>query len=352
VGPVRHPRKILLIRPSALGDVCRTVPLVVSLRRAFPDSVIDWVVQDTFVDAVTHHPAVRRVIPFPRTSLGRSMRRGNPAPTLAFLRSLRAGRYDLTIDAQGLGRSGLFTWATRAIKRIGHAHAPEGAWLGYTHRVSQPGVRHTVDRMLGLLAPLRIPAVRDMRLHADPQAVSDVVVEHAEPFVLLAPTSRWASKRWPEDRFAELARRLLERGVPRVVIVGSPSERDQCRSLLELASDDPRVTDRVGSTTIAQLMALVARAKLVVANDSAALHMAVGFDRPTVALYGPTDVARVGPYRREEDVIQHVSPGDPIDHKTDGNVALMERITVDQVFAASVDRLERSPAYPRAAQSA
>ncbi len=349
--PVRHPRKILLIRPSALGDVCRTVPVVASLRRAYPDAAIDWLVQDTFVDAVAHHPALRRVIPFPRKALGRSLLRGNPLPTLAFLRTLRSEHYDLTIDAQGLGRSGLFAWATRAARRVGYAHAPEGAWLGYTHLAREPKSRHTVDRMLGLLRPLGVPAVSDLRLFADPQAVSDVVVEHAEPYALLAPTSRWASKRWPADRFAELARRLIERGVPRIVVVGSPSERNQCTPLLELAASSPRVTDRVGSTSVAQLMALVSRAKLVVANDSAALHMAVGFDRPTVALYGPTDVSRVGPYRRDADVVQHIRRRDPIDHKTDANVALMERITTDEVYDACIERLDNAPAYPRAAQT-
>lgn len=349
---MRPPRSILLIRPSALGDVCRTVPLAASLKRAYPEAAIDWVVQDTFADAVTNHPAVRRVIPFERKHLGRALKRGNPTPLRAFLRELQLARYDLTIDAQGLGRSGVLSWATRAARRIGFAHAPEFAWLAYTTRVHQPMSRHTVDRMLGLLEPLGISPVRDMRLFADPQAVSDVVVEYAEPYVLLAPTSRWASKRWPASRFADLAQRLLKHGVQRIVVVGSPSERDQCQPLLDLAASNPRITDRVGSTTITQLMALVSRSNLVVANDSAALHMGVGFDRPIVALFGPTDVSRVGPYLRESDVIQNISPNDPIDHKTDANRALMDRISTDAVFKACAERLERSPAYPRAAWSA
>lgn len=158
-------------------------------------------------------------------------------------------------------------------------------------------------------------------------------------YTTLAPTSRWPAKQWPADRFAELARRLLARGTPRVVIVGGPGEEEQIEPLLQLAKADPRVTSLVGQTSIARLMAVIARSRLVVANDSAAAHIAVGFDRPLIALYGPTDVGLVGPYRRDADVIQHVGPGDSLRHKDAANAKLMERISVEDVVAASAERL-------------
>ena len=86
-------------------------------------------------------------------------------------------------------------------------------------------------------------------------------------------------------------------------------------------------------------MAIIEGAQLVIANDSAALHMAVGFDRPLIALYGPTRVGRVGPYSRQADVIQHVTPDDRIDHKDAANVALMERITTGEVIERIDERL-------------
>lgn len=344
---VPDPRQILLIRPSALGDVCRTVPVVASLKRAYPDAAIDWVVQDSFVEAVRHHPAVRRTIPFPRKRLGEAISRGRVGEVLGFLRTLREPGYDTVIDAQGLIRSAIFAWATRAVRRVGYANAQEFGWLAYTDRVRQPRDRHTVDRMLGLLNPLGVEPVPDMRLFADPQAVSDVIVEYPEPYVVIAPTSRWAAKRWPAERFAELTRRLLDRAVQRVVVVGGPGERDQCGPVLDLVGSLGKVSDRVGSTSITQLMALISRARLVVANDSAVLHMAVGFDRPLVGLFGPTDVGRVGPYRHDADVLQRLKPGDRLDHKDDANRSLMDRISVDEVEAACAERLERRPAHPR-----
>jgi ADP-heptose:LPS heptosyltransferase len=128
-----------------------------------------------------------------------------------------------------------------------------------------------------------------------------------------------------------LTESLLDEGIDRVTIVGGPDERDQCAPLTDRYKGDPRVVDLVGKTRIGVLMAVIERARVVVANDSAALHMAVGFDRPTVALFGPTDVSRVGPYQREHDVIQHLESGDIIDHKKDAQVRLMERITVQEV---------------------
>lgn len=335
------PRKILIIRPSALGDVCRTVPVAAALRARYPDARIEWMVQQGFEDAIRHHPAVDAIVPFNRRALGKQILRGDLAETRAFLGSLKRAGYDMVLDAQGLARSGVFMWATRAAVRIGYRQAQEGAWLAANRRVDAPRELHTVDRMLRLAAAagadVREP---DMRLFPDPDALSQAIVEHPERYAVLAPTSRWASKRWPDERFAQLGVSLLrERVVERVVVVGAPGERDQCPACLALAADHPRVTDRVGSTSVGALMALIARSSLVIANDSAAVHMAIGFDRPTVALYGPTDVARVGPYRRDADVIQHREPGDSMDHKADANAAQMARIPIDEVLDAARTRL-------------
>ncbi|MEL7473394.1 MAG: glycosyltransferase family 9 protein, partial [Planctomycetota bacterium] len=240
----------------------------------------------------------------------------------------RRQRYDLVIDAQGLLRSGVFAWATRAPRRIGHADAAEGGAWWLTERVASDPALHTVDRMMSLLEPLRVPAVMDLCLHTPP---TDIVTPD-EPYVVVAPTSRWASKRWPIERYDALAERL--RSNYRVVVVGGPGERPQCAPLLHRATHDPRVIDCVGQTSVGGLMRLIERSSLVVANDSAALHMAVGFDRPTVALFGPTRVDHVGPYGREADVIQHVRPDEQLDHKRDEQVEVMRRINVDEVLDA------------------
>lgn len=330
----RTHRHILLVRPSALGDVCRTVPLVASLRRAFPESKIDWLVQDSFAGAITAHPGVHRVIPFARRDLGRLMRRGRLLRVLRWTRSLADDPYDLAIDAQGLLRSAFFAWSSRAPRRVGYGNAPEGASIFYNVRPRIDRSMHAVDRMLALLEAIGVEPVRDMRLYTSAESKAKAAGLCPPGSVVIAPTSRWASKRWPIDRFRSLVVHLLASSDARFAIVGGPGEQEQCRPLLELTAETDRVIDLVGRTSVEVLMAVIETSRLVVANDSAALHMAVGFDRPIVALYGPTDVSRVGPYRRESNVIQHRSPSEPVNHKDDAQVRMMERISVQEVVEA------------------
>ncbi len=366
--PPSQPRRILIIRPSALGDVCRTVPVLATLRRAWPAATIDWLVQDSFADAIVYHPDLSNVIPFPRRRFDDFWKPGVAVQIARWLRSLNKAGYDMVLDCQGLARSGVFTLATGARRRIGYAQAAEAGWLGVNERIGAPRTLHTVDRML-MLAEAAIAGVpgaqvvRDMRLYAPPANMEKVEADPllADPYAVIAPTSRWPAKRWPAERFAQLAPRLLEgedalpcavspgsdapprHNPARIVLVGAAGERDQCAPLLELAQRDDRIVDRIGATTVGGLMALIARSSLVIANDSAALHMAVGFDRPLVALYGPTRVDLVGPYQRQASVIQHLRPGDTLDHKhPTAGLELMKRITVDEVLTKACEAVEAS----------
>lgn len=330
------PSKILLIRPSALGDVCRSVPLAVSLKRAFPGASLHWLVNEHFADAVRAHPCVDHVVRFPRKALGSSSSAGRLTPALIWMNThLREPRYDLVVDAQGLARSGLFSFWTRAPRRIGFADARELGWLGYTerHRVD---AAHTVDRMLGLLRSAGIEPVPDLSLTAPPEdraALENDPELSASRYALLAPTSRWPGKLWPAERFAALAESLLDRGYERVVFVGAKHERDQVAPLSQLAARQPRIIDRLGSTSVGGLMALIERSALVVANDSAALHIAVGFQRPLIALFGPTRIELVGPYARQSDVLQVLKPGDVMNHKdAEAGRSMMERISLEMVL--------------------
>lgn len=340
---MRPPEKILILRPSALGDVCRSVPLLASLKRAFPEAPIDWLVQDSFADAISAHPDLNEIIPFDRKGMGKSSKRGNLRPMLSLAGQLRRGGYHLVIDAQGLFRSGFFAGATGAERRVGYRNARELGWLFYNERHHVDTALHSVDRMLTLLERAGIERAEDMRLSTPGAGRDWVDREHAElsdgRYVVLAPTSRWVAKQWPDDRFAALCARLLEHGAPRVVLVGGQGEAAQCPELCALSERDDRVLNLIGATPIAALMAVIERCDLLVANDSAALHMGVGFDRKLVALYGPTRVDLVGPYKREADVIQHANAGDPMNHKADANRSLMERISVDEVAQACFDRL-------------
>jgi len=338
---VSDPERILIIRPSALGDVCRSVCVLAALKDRFPNAQIDWLVQSGFEQAILHHPALNNAILFDRKAFGKQCKKGKFGPVLKWLRQLKATKYDMVLDAQGLARSGFFCWKTRAPVRVGYRDAQENAWIFLNKRVEAPRSLHTVDRMLKLPQAVGADISKpDLRLYAGDDELSQVIIEYPERYAVIAPTSRWAGKCWSIERFTELTQRLIARPeIDRIIVVGGPGERLSCAPLLELAEDHPYITDRVGSTSISQLMAIISRAQLVVANDSAAIHMAVGFDRQLVALLGPTEPSLVGPYKHDHDVIRHTNPKDDFHFRDHSSVAMMDRITVDEVFDACVDRL-------------
>jgi heptosyltransferase-1/heptosyltransferase-2 len=329
--------------------------VLVSLKRRWPEAEIDWLVQTSFLDAVRCHPDLARAIPFPRRRLGKRRiwtREGRRA-LAGLLRALRGqgagGRYDLVVDCQGLTRSGLFSWISGARRRVGFANAREFAWLGYTERHRIPTEMHTVDRMLALIEAAGVPAVRDMRLYAPPEERERLDERLRERrFAVVAPTSRWEGKRWPDDRFARVIEAMLaDTDLDAVAVVASESERDQCRAVLELGARDRRIVDLVGQTSVGGLMAVVEASGFVLANDSAALHMAVGFDKPLVALFGPTRIDLVGPYAREADVIQGEPPPPGATHKDpEAGRAMMERIDAERVIEAVMARRRAHPSAP------
>lgn len=365
----KHPQRVLIVRPSALGDVCRTVPVLASLRAALPEAHIAWVVQDDFAAAIESHPALSEVIAFPRSRFGKWWRSPSRAGEVRkWFSDLRRRRFDVAIDCQGLSRSGLIVRASAAPLRIGLRSAREFAWVGYNCRVPEddsPLPAHTVERMLALLAPLGVPARRDMRLYVPPAAVQWWSAQRqawgirpAKPYAVLAPGSRWVSKRWPINRFADLVEPLFKRGFERVLIVGSPSEREQISPLnarfgghvfdpgandSDAPAGEAPVIDLVGHTSIAQTMALIAEAGVVIANDSAPLHMAVGFDRPSVALFGPTDPAAVGPYARAECVVRAYQPtageSEPANYKDDRLGDSLMRLISTSLVLQTLDRV-------------
>lgn len=343
--------RILIIRPSALGDVCRSVPVLTSLRRAYPSARIDWLVQAEFVDAIRAHPDLTNAIPFRRRemSIGHMHRAATRKALASLIRDLRTPRYTLVLDCQGLARSGLFTRLTGARARVGHAYARELAWIHYTQRVPLGASPHTVDQMLDLIRAIGIEPSIDMRLYAPSECENEVdkSITQGSPIVL-APTSRWPGKRWPIERFNDVTDWLLQNTAVPIAVVGSGSESEQCLQLTEKYKANPRVHNLLGRTTVGGLMHLISHSSLVVANDSAALHMAVGFDRPIVALFGPTDIAKVGPYRRDSCVLQARTPPQDISHKNENaGRQLMEGISVTQVIESVEAALAAHPGVTR-----
>jgi len=297
------PRRILIVKPSAIGDVVHALPVLNLLRRRWPAARISWLLTPVCAGLLEGHALLDEVIRFDRRLLGRFWRSPSAAIRLrAFARDLRRRQFDLVVDLQGLFRSGWITWQTAAPVRVGFANARELSWVFYTHRVSVPaGQQHAVDRYLRVArfigcadAPVEFP------LGTDPQQRDSIAAmlpgEHARYAVLL-PGSNWRTKQWPSERFAALVQPLRQRLGLTSVVAGGPDAAP-------LAARIPGAINLVGRTTLPQLVALLDRAALVIANDSGPMHVAAALGRPLVCVYGPTSPVRTGPYNRPESVVR------------------------------------------------
>ncbi len=318
--------------------------MLAALRRAWPGATIDWLVQDSFVDAVRGHPSLDGVIPFPRGRWRRWWRSASLIREVSgWCGSMRLGAYDLVLDCQGLARSAVASWSTRAPVRAVRARARELAWLGGTLRVPDADGSDALGEMLALVAALGVNADPDPALHAPAADVqwwraSREGMGLAGQFAAIAPTSRWSGKRWDPARWAEVARRLQSRGLV-VAAIGAPGEEAQVRAALDGV---PGAVNLCGQLSIGRMMAMLADASLAVAQDSAAVHIAAGMGCPYVGIFGPTDPERTGPWHgaqwclwggRGERLGAHAYR-DEVRGR-----ALMDRVTVDAVMERCEARL-------------
>ncbi|MEW6249949.1 MAG: lipopolysaccharide heptosyltransferase II [Planctomycetota bacterium] len=312
------PRRILLIKPSSLGDVVHALPVLAALRRAWPQAHIAWLVNSAFAPLLERHPLLDETIVFDRRTYGRMLRsRRAAAAFIRFARDLRARQFDLVVDLQGLFRSGFLSWASGAPQRVGFAGAREFAWLFYTRRIRPPAAaRHAVDRNVHLARALDLPVTAEFPLpvaederrsaRALLQAAAGRPVPH---FLAVLPGARWESKRWPAARFADLIEDLSTYDSAVCVLLGAPDERPCATEIL--ARCKAPLIDLVGRTSLPMLVALLAEADLVISNDSGPLHLAAALHRPLVALFGPTSPARTGPYSDTARVVQRPLPCAP-----------------------------------------
>lgn len=315
----RDYRRILIIKPSSFGDVIHTLPVLNGLGHKFPRAKISWLVSTSCAGLLEGHPALDEVIRFDRKRYGRIGRSFRiTLEFAAFVRDLRARRFDLVLDLQGLFRSGFMSMASGAATRVGFASARELAWLFYTHRINVGDQEmHATDRYYLFARSLGfadVPITFNLPVRASARAAVEATLTRegiapGEPYVLMAPGTRWETKRWPAEHFAAVARRIQsEHGLP-IVLTGMPDEAEIAGRVAELAGG--RMVDLTGKTGLAEVIALVAGATIVLMHDSGPMHLATALGKPMVAIYGPTSPQRTGPYRRAETIARLDLPCSP-----------------------------------------
>jgi heptosyltransferase I len=309
-GSEKKIARLLVVRLSAMGDVIHTLPAVPSLREAFPEAHIGWLIEERWVELLCAPGAARRGPRSPARPLVDEFHAVNlktwgkslfSLPTLQSVATVwndvRDAHYDVAIDLQGAIRSAVLArWAGAPVV-FGAAEPRESpASLWYTRKVVQTG-RHVIEQNLSVAEAFIGHTVKSAAVEFPRDARAEERIERqlegfgVQNFAILNPGAGWGAKRWPAERYGEVARGLATLGLQSILNYG-PGEEELVREA-EVASGGAA---RAISCTISELIALTRRARLFVGGDTGPLHLAAAMRVPVVGIYGPTDPARNGPY--------------------------------------------------------
>jgi heptosyltransferase I len=328
-----------------MGDIVHAVPAAAALRAAFPTGRIDWLVEAKHRAIVDLVDGIDRVIPLEGASVGAWM---------AAARVMREQRYDVAFDLQGLMKSAVLARMSGAARVIGFSiwHLREKSarpFYSETGAPAGPGAQeaanaeHVVFKNLRLLETLgvRDETVRFPLTHAESAAAETVRQAAGGPFALLNPGAAWPNKRWPAERFGQVAAFLREvRGLPSFVLWG-PGEDALAAAVVAASGGAAR---QAPATGLADLLALVRAAALVVSGDTGPLHLATAAGTPVVALFGPTNPARNGPWRVEDvSVSRYGSCGCQYQRRCRRAEWCLESLGVPEVTAAIQQRMAVTP---------
>ncbi len=338
----------LVVRLSSIGDIVHALPAVAALGETYPQAKIHWAVEKRYAALLEGNPYVHRLLKLDTLGWRKRLTSGATLEEIGRgILALREVPFDAAIDFQGLWKSATITWLSRSRERVGFAEywlREPGAAVLYSDKVSPRGRRHVVEMNLALVERL---GARTQRWQFPlPRSAEDdrVVTERlaamgAEEFVIVNPGGGWMAKRWAPENYAELIRRVGASFPGKILLTGAPEEAPVIQEILHQAA-----TKRACyfPSTLIQFIALARRARLLVGGDTGPLHLAAAVGSPVVAIYGPTDPARNGPFSPLDIALSNRGP---IDHtRRASHPQYLPGITVEAVYDAVCERLARKNA--------
>jgi heptosyltransferase-1 len=344
--------KVLIVKTSALGDVVHALPVLAWIRSADAGAEIDWLVEESFAPLLEGHPLIRRVHRLGMKAWRRVGWRMTVAGVASVARLLRAERYDLVLDLQGNCKSGLFTLLAGAPRRIGFARDGVREWpnlLATTRRVPlEPTQHHVTERSLALARaafPLGSDSPLSGPLPVDAKA-AEAVWRHLEELglgheqlVVLHYGTTWTTKLWPLASWCGLGEALCRRGLRPLLTWGNEAEFEAATAVAAACGGRAVIWPR---GTLPELVALLARADLVVGADTGPVHIAAAVGTATVSLYRVTDSTRNGPRGERHILLQSPLDCSPCLRKScSRDRECGGSITVDRVLTAVEELLGR-----------
>ncbi len=335
--PIPPPSSVLILRFGAMGDILHTLPAAAHLRRTLPDSRIVWAVEPHWAPLLAGNPAIDRVMPFPLKAWRKKL--FSPSAWGEFLRtvqSLRAESFDLALDFQGLIKSAATAWASGAARREGFSppELREAFAARFYTRAVPVHRRHVVDKNLALARGAIGGEARPAEFSLPLGKISDKLPNGH--FLLASPFAGWRSKEWPLDRYVELAElSWRERRLP-LALDCAPQQAAEVEAL---AAKAPAGAIIAHPSSIEELIGATRRARGVIGVDSGPLHLAAALGAPGVAVFGPTDPARNGPFGSSLRVLRRA--GQTTTYKRGAAYSpALEQISADEVWEALSERLD------------
>lgn len=297
--------KILILKPSSLGDVVQALPVLRLLKGHLPGSEIYWWIETGLAPILEGDPDLAGLVLFDRRRWAAPR---NWAALAQSIRWMRSQRFDWVIDLQCLLRSGTFAWLANGQLTVGLDEPREGARGFYDLVARRPTFHtHAVDWYLGVLPLLGVPVRDDFEWLPARPAVAEALRRkwalNGSRWIVLQPGARWLNKRWPVEYFAELVRLTTARRPDvRFSILGGAEDRPMGQAIAEAAPE--RCLDLTGRLSLPEMIEWIRLSETMVSNDTGPLHVAAALRKPVVALYGPTEPRRTGPYGQLHHVLQ------------------------------------------------
>ena len=340
---VEHPKSILIIKLSAIGDVVHTLPLLEVMRKNLPEARLDWVVEEESSQIIDAHDGIDTVIISRRKSWQKRLLRGREGVTafreiIRFIKELRSHEYDLVIDLQGLFKSAILTGLARGKRKIGPSWGREGSQLFLTERpfLVDPE-EHAVDKYLKVAEYLECEK-NSWKGHvpirkSDRSSIQRLLHDKGigeEMLLAINPIAKWKTKLWEPQKFAILADRLQKELAFKIIFTGSRQDRDEIDDIIKRMEEKP--INLAGKTSLKELAYLYSKCQLLITTDTGPMHIAAAMGCPVVALFGPTAPWRTGPYGRDHKVVRDEIECSPCFKKRCGHLSCMKNITVDKIF--------------------
>lgn len=330
--------KILILKPSSLGDVIHALPVLRLIKRRHPQASVHWWIEKNLAPLLEGDPDLGGILHFRRKRWTSPWRWDELARSVA---DIRARRFDWVIDLQSLFRSGAMAWLANGTRSIGLDDPREGARGFYDIIIPRPSAEtHAVDWYLQVLPAMGVPVHREFEWLPERPAAARVVEakwpRDGARWIGLLPGARWWNKRWPVEHFAALVRELAgSHPDARFAILGGADDRALGHAIA--AACPERCVDLTGRTSLPEMIEWLRRCELVITNDTGPMHIAAALGTRVLGLFGPTNPRRTGPYGDGHRHLQVSLPCLPCMKDSCANARTMEclRLVTPQTVAAN-----------------